>query len=270
MRRIIIRDSESQELKEKGNKAFLERDYPSAIVHYTAAIKKSPKESVLYSNRSRCYYMVKDYINSIKDSKISIDLDRYNIKAYLLYSRGLANISKQGMNYNETELALRCCKSAYQICKSTSQPEYISTCKSLSKKLKILIFLKKRENYNYQVSRLKSYYKGIIKHKRTLELFDKFLIEKKTKPVPENLCCPITLELFSTPIINETGSSYESNALVKHFSKMGYIDPITRRQIDPRIIIINNPIVLALKWYLKNEPWAKLSETVINSLDIEL
>ena len=269
MKRIIIRDSQSQELKEKGNKSFLDKDYSSAIKYYSLAIKSSPRESVLYSNRSRCYYMLKDYQNSIKDSKFAIDLDLYNIKAYLLYSRGLANISKQGMNYTEAELALKCCKSALKICESTMQPEFTSTSKSLAKRIKVLIFLKKRENYNYQISRLKNYYKDIIKHKKVMDLFDKLIVEQKTKPIPDVLCCPITFETFVNPVITESGNTYDQEALLTHFSRMGFIDPISRRGVNPHFIVRNNAVFLAKKWFLKQEPWAKVSETIINSLDLE-
>ena len=269
MKRIIIRDTDAQNLKEKGNQSFMEKDYQSAIIYYTSALKKSSNESALYSNRSRCYYMLKDYSNSIKDAKIAIELDLYNIKAYLLYCRGLGNISKQGMNYYEAEIALRCCNSALQICKSASKPEFISTCKSLKRKLRALVFLKKRENYNYKISRLKSYYKGILKQKRVIELFDKYLIEKKTPPIPDYLYCPITLETFTQPVITECGHTYDCNELLTHFSKIGTTDPITRRYINPHAVIRNPILLVAKSFFIKKEPWSKISDKVINSLYIE-
>ena len=268
-KRRIIRDSDTEDMKEKGNKSFLDRNYQAAIIHYTSALKKSSNESILYSNRSRCHYMLKDYSNSIKDAKIAIDLDLYNIKAYLLYSRGLANLSKQGMNCQEAELALRCCNSALQVSISSSQPEYSAPCKSLKAKLKILIYLKNRENHNYQVSRLENYYKDVLKHKRGIELFGKFVVKKNYRTVPDVLCCPITFEIFSHPVITECGNTYECNALITHFTKMGVIDPIARRQINPHAIINNNSIAAAKKWFWKIEPWTKISETLITSLDIE-
>lgn len=268
-KRRIFRDSDTEDMREKGNKSFMERDYHTAIVHYTAALTKSSKESILYSNRSRCFYMLKDYSNSIKDSKIAIDLDVYNIKAYLLYTRGLANISKQGMNCQEAELALRCCKSAYQISLSTSQPEFTTVCKSLKRKLKVLLFLKQRENYNYQVSRLENYYKDLLRPKKVSELFAKYVAKKEISIIPDVVCCPITLGIYNDPVITECGNTYECSALVTHFSKNGVVDPIARRPINPHTILKNSAVFLAKKWFLKREPWAKISETLITSLDID-
>lgn len=266
--RIIIRDTDAQELREKGNQSFIEKNYPAAISYYTNAIKKSTKESILYSNRARCYYMIKDYINSLKDSEAAINLDNNNFKAHLLYIRNLGNLSKQSMNLTESELALKCCKSLYRTCSSLSESDYLSACRSLSKKLKALIHLKKREIRNYRVSRLRNYYKD-IKNKRAITLIDKFLIETKGTALPDSLCCPITFEIFAQPVITECGNTYEANALVTHFSKMGIIDPITRNRINPHAIFKNSAILQVKDWFLSIEPWAKLSETIISSLDIE-
>ena len=41
--------------KELGNKAFSEKDYPKAVEHFSDAIKESPSDHTLYSNRSASY-----------------------------------------------------------------------------------------------------------------------------------------------------------------------------------------------------------------------
>jgi stress-induced-phosphoprotein 1 len=42
--------------KELGTKAFTAKDYNTAIENFTAAIKESPHDHTLYSNRSACYF----------------------------------------------------------------------------------------------------------------------------------------------------------------------------------------------------------------------
>jgi len=42
--------------KELGTKAFTAKDYPSAVKHFTDAIKENPSDHTLFSNRSACYY----------------------------------------------------------------------------------------------------------------------------------------------------------------------------------------------------------------------
>jgi len=44
---------EAVELKEKGNKAFKEHDWNTAIDFYTQAIEKNPKEPSFYTNRAQ-------------------------------------------------------------------------------------------------------------------------------------------------------------------------------------------------------------------------
>ncbi|OMJ92559.1 hypothetical protein SteCoe_4696 [Stentor coeruleus] len=269
MNRIKIRDPSSQELKEQGNQFFMQKQYDDAIKCYTAAIKKTSTESILYSNRARCYYMIKDFDNVIKDASKAMFLDEKNLKAYLLYIRGLGNISKLYMSMTHVDIALKTCLKVNQIAKETSQLEFNSACKSLKKKLKVMIFLKNRENFNYKVSRLKSYYKGIIKNKKVNDMFNKYIQEKTQKNIPDTLCCPITLEMFKKPVITHCGNTYEAEALITHFTRMGAVDPINRSPINPYNIFKNDSILLAKKWFLKAEPWVKISETSITSLDIE-
>lgn len=40
-------------LKEKGNKAFKEHDWPSAIEYYSKAIEANPNEPSFYTNRAQ-------------------------------------------------------------------------------------------------------------------------------------------------------------------------------------------------------------------------
>jgi len=42
--------------KELGTKAFTAKDYPKAVEHFTEAIKETPKDHTLYSNRSASYF----------------------------------------------------------------------------------------------------------------------------------------------------------------------------------------------------------------------
>ena len=44
---------EATVLKDKGNKAFKEHDYPLAIDYYTQAIAANPNEKTYYTNRAQ-------------------------------------------------------------------------------------------------------------------------------------------------------------------------------------------------------------------------
>lgn len=68
--------------KKRGNEAFLAKNYPEAIEHYSEAIKLNPNEAIFYSNRSACYGYLKDWKKAYDDAKLSIQKDPKFIKAY--------------------------------------------------------------------------------------------------------------------------------------------------------------------------------------------
>ena len=132
-----IEDSES--LKDKGNSAFLSRDYMTAIQFYSAAIRLSPNTSILFSNRARCYYLLKDFNNSLKDSKKSIEIDTSNLKGHLLYVRSLGNISRQALDISSSLTALSSCNALIDKATEMNQLEYTPICKVIKKKIKTLL-----------------------------------------------------------------------------------------------------------------------------------
>lgn len=269
-KRKINRDVDVESIKDKGNACYLERDYRSAIVHYSAAIRICSNISILFSNRSRCYFMLKDYEKSLKDAQQSILIDKNNLKAHVLQIRSLAIISKQSLSLEKIFVSLEYCNTAFEIAKTLGLQEFNEVCKSLKKKIKLMIFLKRVEKYNYDVSRVRNYYKSIVKNSRTVNLLNKYLKEKSLKPVSDNFVCPITLGLFVNPLITECGHSYDYESLISHFSKMGVSDPIARRGINPNRVYKNKALVGAVRWIHKSQPWTVYSENPMNSLDVEI
>ncbi|KAF9105990.1 Hsp90 cochaperone [Mortierella sp. AM989] len=83
----------AEEFKAEGNKAFLAKDYPTAIDHFSKAIELDPTNHVLYSNRSACYASQKNYEKALEDGEKTVELKPdwakgYGRKAAALFGLG--------------------------------------------------------------------------------------------------------------------------------------------------------------------------------------
>ena len=52
------------------------------------------------------------------------------------------------------------------------------------------------------------------------------------------------------------GITYEKQTLMEHFIKVGYFDPLTRRDLDNLRIIENRNLVEAFDYFIEKNPWA--------------
>jgi len=48
------------------------------------------------------------------------------------------------------------------------------------------------------------------------------------REIPEFLLCRITDDLMQEPVLLSSGFTYEKAAILTHFNKNGYYDPVTR------------------------------------------
>lgn len=44
------------------------------------------------------------------------------------------------------------------------------------------------------------------------------------------------------PVLLQSGFTYEKSEIVKHFEKNGNFDPMTREEVDPKVLILNKQI----------------------------
>ncbi|KAI9836490.1 MAG: hypothetical protein M1838_005068 [Thelocarpon superellum] len=75
--------------KQKGNAAFAEHDWPTAIDCYSKAIDHNDQEPSFYCNRAQANIKLESYGYAIADATKAIELDGSYIKAY--YRRAIAN-----------------------------------------------------------------------------------------------------------------------------------------------------------------------------------
>uniref|UniRef100_A0A336KDY4 CSON015246 protein n=1 Tax=Culicoides sonorensis TaxID=179676 RepID=A0A336KDY4_CULSO len=81
------------QLKEKGNACVKEKKFEEAVLHYSHAIKLSPKDPILYSNRSLAFLKINQLYYAHEDAEKAIELDEnwakgYFRKAEVLFAAG--------------------------------------------------------------------------------------------------------------------------------------------------------------------------------------
>ncbi|KAK4287764.1 hypothetical protein Pmani_015365 [Petrolisthes manimaculis] len=96
-RLAYIDSAKAEEEKEKGNEFFRKGDYPSAIRHYSEAIRRNPDDAKIYSNRAACYTKLAEFSLGLKDCDECIRLEPNFVKGYVRKGKihqGLKQFSK--------------------------------------------------------------------------------------------------------------------------------------------------------------------------------
>ncbi|KNC54306.1 stress-induced protein sti1 [Thecamonas trahens ATCC 50062] len=75
-------DDKAAAAKAEGNDAFRAQDYPTAVKHYTEAIKRNPKDHTFYSNRAASYIKLGALPEALKDIEACLEIKPDFIRAY--------------------------------------------------------------------------------------------------------------------------------------------------------------------------------------------
>jgi STIP1 family protein 1 len=92
---------------------------------------------------------------------------------------------------------------------------------------------------------------AILRHFEVLES-----MRKDSDTIPDYLCCKISFETMNDPVITPSGITYEREFLLKHLTKNGPFDPVTRDVCHIGQLIPNFAIKEATNAFLENNPWA--------------
>jgi hypothetical protein len=67
---------------------------------------------------------------------------------------------------------------------------------------------------------------------------------------PDELMCPITLEVFDEPMVASDGHTYERRALLRLLETSKPVSPLTRVPLDPAVMVPNRTLAKRLRSYV--------------------
>jgi len=107
-RQAYINPELAMEEKNKGNEAYQQgSDFPTALKHYTEAIKRNPDDAKLYSNRAACYTKLMEFRYALEDCDKCIKLDPNFVKGYIRKGMALMALHEPGRALRAYEEAVR-------------------------------------------------------------------------------------------------------------------------------------------------------------------
>ena len=102
--------------KALGTKAFQEKDYAKAVEHFSNALKETPDDHTLYSNRSACFYNSNQFDHALEDADKCIQVKPdwgkgYQRKAMALHAMGRYDEAipeyEKGIQYDPTNAQIQ-------------------------------------------------------------------------------------------------------------------------------------------------------------------
>ncbi|XP_033833034.1 tetratricopeptide repeat protein 12 [Periophthalmus magnuspinnatus] len=97
-KRRAEREKRAIALKDRGNKAFAQEDYETAVKYYSAGLAELKDMEVLYTNRAQAYMKLSKYKEAICDCEWALKCNEKCIKAYLHMGKAYQALK----NYNES------------------------------------------------------------------------------------------------------------------------------------------------------------------------
>ncbi|XP_034046091.1 E3 ubiquitin-protein ligase CHIP-like [Thalassophryne amazonica] len=276
----------AQELKEQGNRYFLNRKYQEAAACYGKAIKHSPSVLAYYTNRALCYVKLQQYNSALMDCRHALELDSRSVKAHFFmgqchlemenYDEAIGNLQKaynlakeQCLNFgDDIPSALRVAKKKRW---NSMEEKRINQESELHTYLTKLIFDdKNRELENHRQKQDDKSDDCRIQHKlnEIHSKYDKYLSDmeelfcqvdekRKKREIPDFLCGKISFELMLEPCITPSGVTYDRKDIEEHLQRVGHFDPVTRTPLTQDQLIPNLAMKEVIDAFILENGWVE-------------
>lgn len=124
---------------------------------------------MFFSNRARCYKLLGQYDDAMKDAQAAIELDEKNIKAHLISGQLLAEVGKNDENTKRIESAVTRMTKALTLCAGQKKQEYEEELNIYIYRAKKLLWYKQFEIIrNARINAIKEYKVLSLKHCRNI------------------------------------------------------------------------------------------------------
>lgn len=273
----------AEAFKLDGNAAFKEGKFAKAITAYTQAITKSNGRVATYFTnralaRTKSYKDSDDLEAAVDDCLRALALsekqDATAMKAH--YYMGLAQLELGRPNESYTSLAkgykiaireksasimdirdmlMEARKQRWQ----RSEKKRLEEEGALAQRLKTLIESERHwrlQTVGDDEGRIEEANENADENLRNLDnLLQRSDERFRVREVPDYFVCPISLSIFSDPVITPSGRSYERASILQHL-KHNPFDPLTREPLIASKIFDNLGLRDACEDFLKHNGWA--------------
>eukprot|EP01071_Lankesteria_metandrocarpae_P009095 Lankesteria_metandrocarpae@DN5134_c0_g1_i2.p1 len=239
--------------KEIGNECYKMSFYEAAVENYSLAIKFDPTEPTYRTNRALAYMKQKRWADLTADSESAIMLNPVFFKAHYLLGVGLQMTGR-------VDEAIEKLKQAQRLAPEKKHSLDCDRAIRTAKK-------KKWELYTEQKQKDLENLKQILEHNgssdapldeksiyQLRELVADAVTQLQPKPVPDYLCCRISMCLLSDPVTTPSGLTYERELLLKHIQRNGPFDPLTRETCNANDVRSCVCIQQAVEEFLDDNP----------------
>ena len=247
--------------KQRGNELFGKGRHGAAREAYTEAIALDSTVSTYYSNRALAAKAQEDWGAVEDDARQALSLESFNTKAgYLL---GLCFCRRRDWREGVAALS-RCREMARREDKPKSfQMEVLSAYRQARKDE----WHDEAEAHDEALEATAQLATGLLAScdggddskvaAATLAaLCDKAKhAVRSAAPIPDHLCCRISMELFVDPVCTPAGHSFERAFIERHLDKSA-TDPLTRQRLTKAQLTPNLALKEAAEAFLEENPWA--------------